>query len=507
MAILTEQLTDRAKGFPLYRRLADEIAASIEQGILRPGDRVPSIRETCTARKVSLSTALQAYGELESRGWIQARPRSGYFVRSRLEAAAQLPGASRSAPARKARPIEKLDMFDALVEARRDPEILPLGAATPGPELYPYERLNRIMAAQSRRAGRRMMGYEGASGTVELRTEIARRSLTAGVQVDSEDVVITVGCMEALQLCLRAATAPGDTVVVESPTYFGLLQIIRELGLRALEVPSSCTGGLDLEAFEEALNNHPVKAAFVQTNFHNPHGSQMSDEKKRRLAGLAAQYRVAVIEDDIYSDLTWRGAPRPATAKQHDPEGWVMLCSSYSKTIAAGLRVGWTLPGRFTERVRKIKQASTICNPAITELATREFLRNGGYDRHLRTTGDLFRVNVERMCEAVLACFPSDVCLSRPSGGYLLWVQVDHSVDALELARAALREKISIAPGPMFSASGGFKSYFRLNCGNPWSPAIERGIAVLGRMVRERMDGAARRSSPAARKPAGQRSI
>ncbi|MCU0786849.1 MAG: PLP-dependent aminotransferase family protein [Verrucomicrobia bacterium] len=473
-------------GLPLYRRLADEIAASIERGALRVGERVPSIREICAARGVSPTTALQAYSELESSGWIQARPRSGYYVRSRLEGGLQLPG-GRPVRSKRARTLEQMDSFEALLEAQRHPDILPLGAATPGPELYPYERLNRIIAAQSRRAGKRLMGYESASGCIELRTEIARRCLAAGVQADPEEITVTIGCTEALQLCLRATTAPGDTVVVESPTYYGVLQIIQELGLRALEVPSSCTSGLDLEAFEEALNNHPVKAAFVQPNYQNPHGGQMSEEKKQRLARLASDYRVPVLEDDIFSDLTWRGAPRPTTAKGHDTDGWVLLCSSYSKAIAPGLRVGWTLPGRFAERVRKIKQASTGSNPGITELATRDFLRNGGYDRHLRSAGELFRAQVDRMREAVLASFPSDVCLSRPSGGYLLWVQVHHSVDALELAQAALHEKISIAPGPMFSASGGFKSYFRLNCGTAWSPAIERGIAVLGRMVRERM--------------------
>lgn len=306
--------------------------------------------------------------------------------------------------------------------------------------------------------------------------------------MDPDEIVVTVGCMEALQLSLRAVAAPGETVVVESPTYFGVLQAIRELGLRVVEVPSSCRTGLDLEAFEEALSNHPVKAAFVQPNFHNPHGASMSEAGKRRLAELAAQYGVAVIEDDVYSELAWRGEPRPVAAKAFDADGRVMLCSSFSKTIAPGLRVGWVIPGRLAERVRKLKQATNVCNPTIPQLAVREFLRSGGYDRHLRTAGELFRGQVERMISAVTDSFPEEgLCLSRPTGGYLLWVQLDHRVDALELSRAALREKISIAPGPMFSASGGFKSYIRINCGTAWSPAIERGIAVLGHLVRERM--------------------
>jgi DNA-binding transcriptional MocR family regulator len=302
------------------------------------------------------------------------------------------------------------------------------------------------------------------------------------VAIAADEVVTTIGAMEALHLCIRAVVRPGDTVAVESPAYYGVLQLLEELGLRVLEVPANARTGLDIDLLADGIRRHDVKAVFSVTNFSNPLGALMPDEAKRDLVRLVTRCRVPLIEDDIYGDLHF-GDARPMPAKAYDREGWVLLCSSFSKTIAPGYRVGYAVPGRFRERVERLKFTQTVGSPSLPQLAVADFLENGGYARHLARLRRRLADQVEQTRASIARHFPEGTRVSRPQGGFVLWVQLPAGTSALSLHTRALAEGISIAPGPIFSAKGRFTSSIRISCGQPWSDALDGSIQTLGRLA------------------------
>jgi DNA-binding transcriptional MocR family regulator len=347
------------------------------------------------------------------------------------------------------------------------------------PSLLPTENLHRRLATVARAAGGAGIAYDIPPGLPALRRQIARRAIDYGVAVGADEVITTFGTMEALHLCLRAVTQPGDTVAVESPMYYGVLQLIESLGIRALEIPANPGTGIDLDALGVALHGQRVKAVLLASNFSNPLGALMPDEAKRELVDMLSRRGIPLIEDDIYGDLQHEGA-RPRPAKAFDKDGLVMLCASFSKTLAPGYRVGFAMPGRFRDRVEQLKFAQTVGTATLPQMAIADFLENGGYERHLRRLRRSLADQVGRMREAVAACFPPGTRISRPRGGYVLWIEMPHGKSALELHARALERRISIAPGPIFSAKQRFASSFRLSAGFPWSEQIERSLGILG---------------------------
>ena len=364
------------------------------------------------------------------------------------------------------------------------PDVVPFGAATPSTELLPVKKLNRIVASIARTHGNQCINYDGVPGTEALRRQISRRSLDWHTRIAPEELIVTCGATEALALCLRAVTKPGDVVALESPTYFGVLQAIEELGLKAVEIPMHPRDGMDLDALERTVKSRRVAACLMVPNFNNPLGSLMPDENKRRLVEILAKREVPLIEDDIYGDLYF-GAQRPRVAQSYDKSGLVMLCSTFTKTLAPGYRVGWVAPGRFYSKIRALKQTSTLATVTITQLAIAEFLANGGYDHYLRGIRRTYFEQVERISHALAESFPSEIKITRPAGGFVLWVELPRNVSALKLHELALAEKISIAPGPMFAAKPSFENYIRISCGHPWSSRMERAIGVLSYLVKK----------------------
>jgi DNA-binding transcriptional MocR family regulator len=463
-----------------YEETAAHIATLIDRGTLRPGDRLPSVRRLSRQQRVSVSTVIQAYLVLENRGLVEARPQSGHYVRALRRAPLPEPRMPRASSA--ATKVTVGDLVQRMYAAARDPHVVPLGAAYPSPEVLPTDRLNRTLATIARTAGGAGVAYDPPPGCLALRRQIARRSVEWGCALSADDIITTVGTMEALHLCLRAVARAGDTVVVESPAYYGLLQLIEGLGMRALEVPAHPRDGMDLAALEDALRQHRVKACLAVPNFSNPLGSAMPDENKRELVAMLGRRGVPLIEDDIYGDLHF-GEQRPRPAKAFDRDGMVMLCASFSKTLAPGYRAGWVAPGRFREKVERLKFIQTIACPTLPQMAVAEFLDSGGYDHHLRTLRRKFASQVASVSEAVAEHFPAGTRISRPTGGCVLWVELPPRTSALALEALALDHGISIAPGPIFSAKQRFSSYIRLNCGHPWSETIERAIVTLGRLA------------------------
>src|SRR4051812_17470050 len=315
----------------LYEQVAEKIEKLIRSGTLRVGEKIPSVRRASLQHGVSVTTAVQAYVALENRGIIAARPKSGFYVRSQIRQRASEPAVSR--PGSTATAVGVGSLQARLFDAARMPDVVPLGAAYPGPGNLPVTQLNRLLAAAARSQGERGISYDMPPGAEALRRQIARRSIDAGCALSPDDLITTCGGTEALLLCLRAVARAGDVIAVESPTYFGILQVIEELGLRALEIPMHPRDGLDLVALERAVRTKRIAACLAVPNFNNPLGSLMPEENKRRLVELLGKHRVPLIEDDINGDLIHRGE-RPRAARSYDTAGNVLLCGSFSKTIA-----------------------------------------------------------------------------------------------------------------------------------------------------------------------------
>ena len=464
----------------LYESVAQDISTLIASGTLVPGERVPSVRHLSRQKRVSISTVLQAYRLLENRGMIEARPQSGYYVRSRARAVTE---PATSNPPRSPRPVEVHDLVSRVLSAANDPRVVRLGAALPGEELMPAAKLRRMLAATARRYPAALTTYPVPPGREELRRHIARRTLDWGCNLTAGDVIVTNGCMEALNLCLRAVAKPGDVIALESPTYFGVLQLIESLGMKALEIPTHPREGVSLEALSLACERERVKACLLMCNVSNPLGTVMSDTAKKRLVQMLAGHGIPLIEDLVYGDLYFARTP-PRAAKAYDKQGMVMLCSSFSKTLAPGFRIGWVAPGRYRAQVEKLRFVSSVGTPELLQLTVAEFLENGGYDHQLRSLRRAFADRIGRIQRAVCEHFPGGARVTSPAGGFVLWVELPRRLDSLALYEAAMREGIGIAPGPMFSASGRYRNCIRLNCGSAWTPAIERALTRLGHLAK-----------------------
>jgi DNA-binding transcriptional MocR family regulator len=475
----------------LYLRLAASIEEMIGRRLLRPGDRIPSVRRFSMEQRVSVPTALHAYAILETRGLIAARPRSGFYVSARSADSLSEPDPAVSLL--KARALSPADPFESLTDnMARD--LVPFGVALPSPALLPVGKLTRTMASIGRRLGPAAGDYDFAPGCLALRREVARRAAAAGCSLAAEDLIVTLGGTEAINLALRCTCEPGDTVVIESPTFFGIVRQLREMRLKALPIPVDSRTGICLDTLDRATRRTRVAACVLVPNFHNPIGFVMPDARKRELVRLLGGRGIPLIEDDVYGELQHEG-PRPRCAKAFDPDGSVILCGSYSKTLSPGYRVGFLAAGRWHERALGLKKIQTLAGPTLPSLAVAEFLRNGGYDRHLRSFREACRRQVEETRAAICRYFPEGTRISRPSGGHLLWCELPGNVDSLELFREAAAAGISIAPGPVFSSDGGFRNFVRISCGHPWSSRLDQSLAVLGRLARKqaRIPGAEQR--------------
>jgi DNA-binding transcriptional MocR family regulator len=465
-----------------FQQLAVQLGAAIEGQVFKAGERFPSLRQASRAHGVAIGTMLRVYEALESAGLIEARPRSGYFVRPRGSRAYPEPESTQ--PPRRRAPADISELVFQLLDETRLRSQLPLGSAFPGVELFPFRTLMRAAAAAARRLQPWSSVEDLPPGNTELRRWIARRYRLSGCAIDPEEIIITNGALEAIHLSLQALTRPGDAVAVESPTFYATLQAIEHLHLRAVEIPTHPRSGMDVQALARVLRKTPIRACIAMTNFQNPVGSLMDDADKEALVRLLAQHAVPLIEDDVYAEL-YHGEHRPRPAKHFDRSGGVLHCGSFSKCLAPGLRVGWAAPGRFRTRVQQLKVMTSIATPSLTQAALVHYLRDHSFDRHLRTLRRKLAWHLQVFTRAIEAAFPPSCRVSRPQGGYLLWMQLPAGVDALQLHALAQQARISIAPGPLFSARRDFRQFIRLNFGHAWNPQCARAVERLGEMTRE----------------------
>lgn len=469
---------------PLYAELADSLQTLVEQGTLRPGHRVPSVRRMSRQRGVSIATVLQAYTVLENRGYLEARPQSGYYIRPRAPFLSPEPRMAR--PMAKPSYVGVNDLTAEFVERSGNSDFMPFGAACPHHSLFPNKKLARLLGSVARRDPTLISRHAINWGYEPLTREISRRYLQGGVPLAHDELVITIGCSEAMNLCLRAVTKPGDTIAIETPAYFGFLEIIQSLNLRAVEIPTSSREGICLDALRDAIKEHDVKAVLVMPNFHNPLGSLMPDEKKRQLCELLHEFDLPAIEDDIYAD-THFGDVRPKPLKAWDRDGRVMLCSSFGKTLAPSFRVGWAAPGRYLERVRRLKFTNTMGTPVVLQKTLAEFLRDGGYDHHLRSLRRNFHQQLHLFAQTMQRHFPEGTRYSRPQGGNVIWVEFPARIDTLKLYREALKHQINTAPGALFSVKDRYNNCLRMSCGVPWNDDVQTALIKLSELIKKQL--------------------
>jgi DNA-binding transcriptional MocR family regulator len=465
----------------LYLQLADQLAQLLLRGTLAPGARMPSVRQTVDSHGLSRNTVVAAYRLLEDRGLIEARPQSGFFVRSRL-AAPQ--GVQQESPVT-ATPTSAsvLDLIGTVLAAQQNPDFTDLGLACPrGSEFYPVTKLARILRQLLRRQPLMLSTYALPPGSVRLRAQIARRGLQLGMALEPDAIVLTHGCMEAIQLALRVVTRPGDVVGLESPTYFNLLPLLAGLGLKVVEIPTDPTHGLSVDAVEALLSAGALQAIVAMPTVHNPLGCSMPLAAKQRLAELVNHYQVPLIEDALYAELQFAATPAP-TVKAFDRDGWVIICSSYTKTLAPDFRIGWMQGGRFTEAIKRLKFTSSVAESGLLAEALGIFLESGGYDHHLRALRTRYANQVAQVRGQIARHFPPGTRATAPSGGFLVWVELPAGVDTEVLFRRAIAEKISLIPGLLSSPSGRFRNALRLSCCYPLDQRYLSALARLGQLA------------------------
>jgi DNA-binding transcriptional MocR family regulator len=469
----------------LYEQVAAELSLRIEQGYYRGNDRLPSIRALSREHGVSIATVQEAYRLLEDQGLVQPKPKSGYYVRPR-PLTPQMPEISR--PAQRPLEVSHWEHVLDLLCASEAPGILALGRGMPDISATTLKPLLRALSEGKRRDGLRGFSYDSLRGSPELRQQVARLTIDSGCQLHPDDIVITTGCQEALSTSMRAVTRPGDVVAVDSPSFYGSMQAIKAFGLKAMEIPTDPVQGISLEALELALEQWPIRAIQVTPTCNNPLGYTMPEIRRRQLVTLAQRFDVAIIEDDIYGDLSF-AFPRPNTIKSFDSDGRVLLCSSFSKTLAPGLRVGWVAPGRYGDQVLHMKYVGTAACATLPQLAVAEFIAQGSYERHLRRMRAQYLQGRDHMIAAVERYFPAGTRISYPQGGFLLWVELPGDIDTLQLNDRLQSSAIRIGPGVLFSASGKYRNCMRLNYSAKPTEAIEHALQTIGelciRMLRE----------------------
>lgn len=418
-------------------------------------------------------TALQALRLLEQESIVEARPKSGFYV----------PERSPSSPAcePKLLDIAPLDeQAETNLSILGTPCRIRLDLANGETALYPVKRLGILMRQLIYRDPSLLGNHVRGTGYPLLKQQIVRRAFDYGCNLDARELLVTNGCIESLALALRAVTKPGDGVVVESPTYFVILQMLRNLGLKAVEIPTS-ESGIHLGQLEKALEDGGISAIISIANVNNPTGVTLSMESKSALIRLAEQYNAVIIEDDIYGDTHFSSTrPKPLRALSEK----VILCSSFSKTLAPGIRVGWIAGGRWSSVIASMKYTSSMATPIYPQAAIAEFLRTGGYDVHLRKVRRTLADQTSKMRVSILKYFPSGTQVSEPSGGYVLWVKLTTgNTSTRQLFELARRDGIGIAPGHLFATDNRFDDCFRLNAGFGWNKDVEQAIKTLARMI------------------------
>jgi DNA-binding transcriptional MocR family regulator len=465
-----------------YNEVADRVESLISKRVLKVGDKLLSVRALSKEQGISLSTAFQAYYLLESKGLIEARPQSGYYVKFSPDHTLELPQVCETTD--EVIPVSINDMINSVYLDLRSPKLLNFALAAPAESLLPMAKLNKTLMHVVRQSPTSCLHYEHVQGNINLRKQIARQAFNWGGIFTDDDIVVTAGAVEALSLCVKAVTNQGDAIAIESPTYHAIFQLMESYGLKVVEIPTDPVTGADLDYLETAIKRFEIKACLFVNNFNSPLGSCMPDANKKRLVEMLAKKDIPLIEDDIYGELFF-GKTRPKTCKTFDKKGLVLHCSSVSKSLAPGYRIGWCIPGKFKQRIIQLKRMHTVSTNSLSQATIAEFLSNGRFELHLRHLRKALHTQSLRYTQSISQHFPEDTRITRPEGGFVIWIELNRKINTYKLHKRALKHNIGIAPGQIFSPQGRFENCFRISFGLPWNEKVEEGIKTIGKLIRE----------------------
>ena len=474
------RLVDKSAAEFLYQQVIDFVDYQEQSGALRPGDKLPSLRKLSRQFDISVPTVKQAYVELERQGTISARPQSGYYLNAK-QARTLLPMRATWASCQPTE-ISCRSLIEQVYEAVHIPDSVALGISNPVNAHPPDKTLARLMRTVLSRVSEKAVSYGPINGDPKLRLNLAFRYQEHGVLVNHEDLIITNGAQEALSIALQCVAERGDIIAVESPCYFGQIELIESLGMKALEVYTCTEEGVCVAELAKVIKEHPVKACLFSTAISNPLGSMMTDKQRQAMVNLLEKNNIVLIEDEVYSDLYFT-EKRPVPAQLYSKKGLVLTCSSFSKTAAPGYRVGWLLPGKFEEKAKRIKRAQSCSTSMLQQWTLTDYLMSGEYDRHLQVLRKTLRYNCERMRALIAEHFPEQVCISKPKGGSVLWLRCRSHVDTSQFFNQAIAQGVNFAPGEIFSPSGKYKNFMRISYGVQWSDKIDQAVKVLGKLV------------------------
>lgn len=444
-----------------YQQLENWLLQGIQEQRWRLGERLPSIRTLCREQNLSKATVQHALQRLEAQGLVEARPKAGYFVALQPSAVKKPVSRARiEAP----RPVSVSDLLLDIMRRSAAFDLLPdlhAGDLPPG-----ILALNRAIGRSLRRQrGDDYQYYDEPAGDRGLREQLSLHHARRGWGVSAEQFCITSGCQHALFLALMACCERGDVVAVESPGFYGALQLLEQLELRVVEVPASAETGMDIDALAEVLERWKVKACIVSPAFATPGGALMPVEARQRLLALAERHDLAVIEDDIYADTAMGSVPDPLKAM--DTENRVILCSSFSKSLSRDLRLGWISGARWHERILHLKLVTQLASSRYLQQGLADFMADGSFTAHLRRQRHDLRERRDRLI-ASLQAWSSELRVSVPNGGLAVWVELPQAVDTLASYPDGLEQGVVITPGPLFSVSGQFKNCLRISFAHPW---------------------------------------
>ncbi|MGD9807512.1 MAG: PLP-dependent aminotransferase family protein [Deferribacterales bacterium] len=465
-----------------FRQVMDVIVNMVQNEVLRPGDKVPSLRKMSDDQSVSISTVMQAYMELESVGMLEAKPQSGFYVsKGTYKQKEQL---TKSTPSSKPMQVTNTDQIQKVLHDMVEPDIIPLGCAIPSADLLPHKELLSIMKRVLNMGDHKNMEYGDTQGSKFFRQQIAFYMNMNGNSVHSDNIIVTNGASEGMSLALRALTSPGDLIVMESPSYFGFMHLLETSKVFAMELPTCPEWGIDVDDLHQAVKKYGVKAVLLQPNFGNPLGHTYPEEIKKEIVEICSKYNVPIIEDDINGDFAY-GSRRGSNLKKYDTEGNVIHVSSFSKTISSGMRIGWIEAGKYFDQILRQKIANSLATSEINQLTMAHYLASGKYPRHLRKINNAFRNQIESYKMKILKYFPKGTKVSEPDGGFVLWVELPESIDTGDIFAHAVEEKISFTPGGIFSSQDRYNNCMRINCGYPMDDRIESGIRRLGELCED----------------------
>ncbi len=467
----------------LYEKLATTLEDSIFNGILTYGDKLPSVRSAAKAHQVSASTIFQAYYALEAKGLVAARAKSGYYVSYRQPIVKAEPEITlKSLP--KISNITGDYIVQEMLTVLTDETYQQLSRAIPSKEYLPSAKLNKCVKTVLKAESYNTTMYPNPQGNEELRKRIGLQLLKTGKSYAKEDIVVTSGCTEALILSLKETTEKGDIILTDKISYYGITQMIKSLGLKTILVPVSSSKGLDVDFVEKAVKKFNVKACLFTTNFNNPTGGILSTTDKKRLVDIVKTHKIPLIEDDVYGELYF-GKNRPDTCKQYDLYGWVIYCSSFSKTLSPSYRIGYCIAGRFQKKIALTKRISSFGVSELPQQTLALFLRNGRYDNYLKNLRTTLHTNMLKYYKLIVSCFPKEIVFMPPKGGYVFWISFPDKFDGYQLFLAAKEKGISVIPGQVFSLQEAYKNHIRLSFAEPLDEKRIKAIKLVGNLAKK----------------------